>query len=200
MGTDIHYAFQHQAHSDEPWQDIAPQRAPEITRYYPLFALLAGVRNGYGFAGIQTGEPVTPIAEPRGLPFDFIDRYRWWDLPNTHSQSCLSATEMLAWYAAAQAQPLIVCKTGVLDRQTYEAWDGVSSPSRYSGAAKSVSGVLVWDNAVARAKQPHWTDIRCEWTENLAFEFSDFFDAVAALHLAYGTPPAAVRMVFCFDH
>jgi hypothetical protein len=39
-------------------------------RNYNLFAMLADVRNGRGFAGVQTGAGFNPIAEPRGLPDD----------------------------------------------------------------------------------------------------------------------------------
>ncbi len=46
--------------TDEPYQ----------SRNYTVFAAPANVRNGYGFAGIDTGDPLIPIAEPRGLPDD----------------------------------------------------------------------------------------------------------------------------------
>lgn len=39
-------------------------------RNYDLFAILADVRNGYGFAGLDTGDGFKFIAEPRGLPND----------------------------------------------------------------------------------------------------------------------------------
>ena len=39
-------------------------------RNYNLFAMLAGVRNGSGFAGCDTGDGFKPIDEPRGLPKD----------------------------------------------------------------------------------------------------------------------------------
>ena len=39
-------------------------------RNYDLFAILAGVRNGLGFGGCDTGDPVEAIAEDRGLPAD----------------------------------------------------------------------------------------------------------------------------------
>ena len=39
-----------------------------IRRNYGLFAILADVRNGRGFAGILTGSGFEPISEPRGLP------------------------------------------------------------------------------------------------------------------------------------
>lgn len=41
-----------------------------ISRNYNLFAILADVRNGYGFAGVKTGDRYKPISEPRGLPDD----------------------------------------------------------------------------------------------------------------------------------
>lgn len=41
-----------------------------IGRNYDLFAILANVRNGVGFAGVRTGGGFTPIAMPRGIPQD----------------------------------------------------------------------------------------------------------------------------------
>lgn len=58
MGTDIHGVFQ--AFDNGQWRDV--ESSYEQDRHYQLFAVLAGVRNGYGFAGVPTGEPVTPIA------------------------------------------------------------------------------------------------------------------------------------------
>lgn len=39
-------------------------------RNYNLFAILADVRNGRGFAGVKTGDGFNPISAPRGLPED----------------------------------------------------------------------------------------------------------------------------------
>src|SRR4030095_14523751 len=39
-------------------------------RNYNTFAMLANVRNGYGFAGCDTGDGFQPISKPRGLPKD----------------------------------------------------------------------------------------------------------------------------------
>ena len=39
-------------------------------RHYDVFAILADVRNGYGFAGVRTGSGFDPIAPGRGLPSD----------------------------------------------------------------------------------------------------------------------------------
>lgn len=42
----------------------------DIGRNYNLFAILANVRNGRGFAGVKTGDGYEPIDMPRGLPPD----------------------------------------------------------------------------------------------------------------------------------
>lgn len=44
--------------------------SPYSDRNYDLFAILADVRNGRGFAGCYTGEGFNPISEPKGLPKD----------------------------------------------------------------------------------------------------------------------------------
>ena len=69
MGTDIHGVFQRHDAATNTWHDVESTYGQD--RHYQLFAVLAGVRNGYGFAGVPTGEPVTPIAPQRGYPADF---------------------------------------------------------------------------------------------------------------------------------
>jgi hypothetical protein len=77
MGTDIHiYA--------ERWAGAGWHRSPIVVpddRNYWAFAILADVRNGYGFAGHDTGLPLTPIAPPRGIPPDTC-------ILNTETEDC----------------------------------------------------------------------------------------------------------------
>lgn len=66
MGCDIHAVLQRRIGGKwttyrEGWSE----------RNYDLFAILANVRNGTGFAGTKTGDGFTPISLPRGLPRDF---------------------------------------------------------------------------------------------------------------------------------
>ena len=68
MGTDVHAVAQVRS-PGETWRDVPINW--KQGRHYFLFAWLADVRNGRGFAGIVTGDPIEPIAEPRGLPDDF---------------------------------------------------------------------------------------------------------------------------------
>lgn len=66
MGTDIHpYA---EVRVNGKWVK-AEVNIPNERNYW-AFAVLAGVRNGVGFAGCDTGNEVLPISEPRGLPND----------------------------------------------------------------------------------------------------------------------------------
>lgn len=56
--------------SDKRWAMEEYMSQPDDSRNYDLFAILAGVRNGEGFAGCRTGEPFKPIAKLKGYPDD----------------------------------------------------------------------------------------------------------------------------------
>lgn len=49
--------------SDEKWSMKKYMSRPDNGRNYDLFAILAGVRNGEGFAGCRIGERFKPIAD-----------------------------------------------------------------------------------------------------------------------------------------
>lgn len=78
-------------------------------RNYNLFAILADVRNGRGFAGCKTGAGFNPIAEPRGVPEDACAEYKAvtgrWD-GDGHSHSYFTVSELLAydWTQTAKLQ------------------------------------------------------------------------------------------------
>ena len=67
----------------EPYHDNSPKVAhPYDERNYDLYSILADVRNGYGFAGSDTGEGFKVIRgysqdHLRGLPED-VSRYVKW--------------------------------------------------------------------------------------------------------------------------
>src|SRR5215831_1419725 len=89
MGCDIHIVIQRQeangrwhevAYQTRGWQkNWTPQAnipiAPENfrSRNYDLFAILADVRNGFGFAGVPTGDGWPSLAPDRGLPAGFSE-------------------------------------------------------------------------------------------------------------------------------
>lgn len=69
-------------------------------RCYALFAILADVRNGIGFAGSPTGEGFKPISKPRGLPHDVTPRVKkdskQWGVDG-HSHSHQTLDELLRY-------------------------------------------------------------------------------------------------------
>ena len=96
MGCDIHMFVEVKQKDNDWWQSFDaifpypyyhPENAP--TRYnkqftdepyndrnYDLFSALAGVRNGYAFAGCDTGDAIKPIQDPRGLPDNVSDEVK----------------------------------------------------------------------------------------------------------------------------
>jgi len=204
MGTDIHGVFQRKT-SDGAWQDVPSKY--DFDRHYQLFAVLAGVRNGVGFAGVPTGDPVRPIAEPRGLPADFevvqgdlhpiasedlLPPYsrKYWTEEDPlelwmggHPYSWLLADEMLKW-----SPPGNVGKTGVLSREQYLAWDKVSPPESYCGR--------IWGANVVMAPNADWTHIQVSWGSDLRHELDYFFAEVRRLVEEHGD----IRFVFGFDN
>ena len=220
MGTDIHGIFQRYNKATGNWCDIESDY--KQYRDYQLFAVLAGVRNGTGFAGIKTGDAVKPISEPRGLPSDFemdddmhpivklehmaieMREYHRTDEElaiwmGEHSQSWLTGQEMLSWFEHAPT----VSKFGVLDRgvyeawkhRVYEAWKHRGNPTKYCGDINGPNVIVINDTEIEKEQTPNWTHIQCTWKRDLREELAYFFDEVARLVNEYGD----VRFVFGFD-
>ncbi|WP_216324580.1 hypothetical protein [Deinococcus aestuarii] len=85
MGTDIYESYEvweggrwvERVFQSLPDRDHMTEEAdaslacpPQLGRNSALFATLADVRNGVGFAGVRTGTGYRPISPPRGLPGD----------------------------------------------------------------------------------------------------------------------------------
>lgn len=82
MGTDIHVQLEYRKKGEKQWHWLGEylpdfinkgHLSPCTDRCYLWFGLLADVRNGYGFAGCDLGDPVEPIAPHRGLPRDMSE-------------------------------------------------------------------------------------------------------------------------------
>jgi hypothetical protein len=183
MGCDIHGVWQKRV--GDAWDDVPSEY--DQCRDYRLFAVLAGVRAG--------AKAPAPIAAPRGLPDGVsveADRCDFGD----HSRSWLTSAEMLA----ARGRFSRVFMTGIVDRATYEAWDGESCPDEYSAGVVG-SGVLMFDGmndspVVGRLLGvPQWTHRSVNWFENHSEQLAYFFDEVRRLHDLHGE----VRFVFGFD-
>lgn len=208
MGCDIHGVFQKR--TADGWQDVPTTY--EEGRHYFLFAVLAGVRNGFGFAGIPTHTPVVPIAEPRGLPDDFAvegcdthtvsgveilgwrTKYRSEDEPleiwmGDHSHSWLTADEILAY--ASKNSESAVQRRGILSINAYREWDKTSAPEAYCGGVSGPGVKVSLPSEIAEDT----THVECKWVVGGMSEISYFTSEVQRLKDEHGE----VRFVFGFD-
>lgn len=185
MGTDVHAIFQ--ARKDGRWQEIESKW--DQRRHYLLFSWLANVRNGFGFAGVPTYDPITPIAPQRGVPDDFDkDAYEAGDEDapwlGDHSFSWLTADEILA------AEHPKVHRTGIVPIGWFREWDGKTQPQRWSGA---ISGLGIIVASMPSNITPATTHVQIEWDDVAALDY--FVDEIKRLKAEHGE----VRMIFGFD-
>lgn len=189
MGTDINAVFQRK--SGDKWEDVKSNYVEN--RHYELFSHLAGVRNGFGFAGVTTGQAVKPISEPRGLPKDFkvTDEFSH---PTTeqqtkymgyHDHSWLTAEEILSYTYGG------TWKTGIIRLDDLMSWDGVSAPERYSGGIFGES-IVIAENPCDISEET--THVRVFWRQS-SDDFDYFLEEVKRLKEEHGE----IRMVFGFD-
>lgn len=133
---------------------------PLDNRNYTLFALLADVRNGRGFAGVRTGDRITPLSDPRGVPTDAS--YGWlatvdsWG-PDLHSHTWFTLAELL------EANPLYdqrLVRTGVIPGAMYEKLRAEGGkPEEWSG---SISGPKI----ITVTPEEYDAGVRAdEWTQ-----------------------------------
>jgi hypothetical protein len=155
--------------------DYAPFRekyrsAPLDDRNYTLFALLADVRNGRGFAGIATGDPITPLSEPRGVPEDashgWMECVESWDV-DMHSHTWFTLEELV------KQNPLYdqrLVRTGIITAGQYEQIKQTGgTPEGWSGMISGPKILIVSpDEYEAGIRAESWTpeeieEMRVQW-------------------------------------
>ena len=105
---------------ESPTANVPYSRRVFHGRNYDLFAILADVRNGRGFAGISTGRGFEPISTPRGLPADVCERVRaisdsWSIDGHSHSYHTLAQLTAFDWTQETT-------RRGVVDGVTWSRW------------------------------------------------------------------------------
>jgi len=207
MGTDIHYIVQRK--QDNKWIDVETAKYDFKTnkdvggefkygrdRNYYWFAWLADVRNGYGFAGIKTFDPVAPLTSDRGFPEDFEYVEPEWDDEGDqidghdlgdHSQGYATFAEILAHPRPRRTQ------YGVLDVPAYRALRAGIMPTSWSGDIAGPGVVVVEEDEFATRSDA--THVRTSWDAPDGLD--DFIAAVKELATKYGGEN--VRMIFGFD-
>jgi hypothetical protein len=188
-------------------------------RNYDLFAILADVRNGRGFAGVKTGEGFNPISEPRGIPEDASEQYKEiaqrWDCDG-HSHSYFTVRELLDydWTQETGKQGWL----SIAEWEKWSRWDrerGLGPDSWYGfidgGGVKHIStedadalfkGVGWSDRDTVVAKHPQ-TYVQASWGTPYYRAAGNFIEETLSklLKLAGGTKGIDdVRIVFFFDN
>lgn len=205
MGTDIHCLWQ-KKNKDGTYTDI---KAPyNEDRHYYLFAWLGNVRNGFGFAGIKTHEPIEPLSNCRGIPKDVyvddsychpttLDCLADWQLkyrtPNEpvniwlgdHSHSWLTWDEI-----TEGKQPKDNIKTGIISINEFHKWDKITPPESYCGGITGPNVIVAEHINSITDKTTH---VRVQWIDNSSLQY--FIDIVKQLKAEYGEG----RLVFGFD-
>jgi hypothetical protein len=214
MGTDIHTVFQKKVGAAGRWVDIP--NPYEENRDYLLFAWLADVRNGYGFAGVVTHTPIQPIAKPRDLPEDFemgvyedgffddtqhpiggldiMPPYRQKYHTDDETLSVWMGDHSWSWLLGSEvlaADTQIIERTGIVPIGFFKTWDGKTAPVSWCGGV-SGPGILVSHPDTITAKT---TDVIITWKEDTKETLAYFIDMVRKLMEEHGE----IRIVFGFD-
>lgn len=194
-------------------------------RNYDLFAILANVRNGYGFAFTKTGGGLTPIALPKGVPSDVSlevlrDIEEW--SGDGHSHSYFTLKELLEYDWTK-----VTNKEGYVSLESWLRWtkfsNKTSGPDAY---ASMVSGAGIthvteqqayqllesdeislkdkpWHDCEALCKNNPGTFVHITWNEPYYSRARGFLSTALPklLALSDGLEGASdVRIVFFFDN
>ena len=192
----------------------------DLWRNYDLFGILADVRNGVGFAGVDTGEGFIPISQPRGIPEDIGPELR----------GCLHVDHDPSWLTLAEISEYphwrkgATVKRGYVDAYSYKEWvtrtkrkgaplaacGGVSGPdvrivaqSELDAKLDQIPTVKPSDGTLLPFQKidPFWDGIytQIEWPvtyrEAAGSQWWRFFEVIQG----YGDDPTSVRVVFYFD-
>jgi hypothetical protein len=215
MGCDIHF-FVEVKQQDGTWKSADEWETEYGYTYvtwgkqfyrgrnYDLFAILADVRNGRGFAGIKTGEGFNPIAEPKGLPEDASPEVAAnsedWDVDG-HSHSWFTFAELRAfdWQQESRHQ-------GWVGIEEFKEYAKTGKPSSWCGGVGGTSVVLVTidqmmefvnGNVAMQDGKSYYTLV--SWTETYAESVGSFLTETLPKMEALGAPDE-VRAVFWFDN
>ena len=214
MGTDIHGGFI-KVVKDKFGNVVSKQPIKtnwNFDRNYTLFAILAGVRNGYGFAGCYRHEPLQPIAEGRGIP-EFISvveerteelynkYYGRWDDEEEFgcwlgdpSYTHMTVNEILEWKGWNNH----LSQGGVVSVEHYEETVAKGKePESWCGGISGGGVVTVAeDEYKSGAKATH---VKCFWKseQSLGERYDWFLEEIELIKNEYGED---VYLVIGFDN
>lgn len=215
MGCDIHAFVEAKRFGD--WRHVyRPEKEAgswidnyyfPTDRDYDWFAVLANVRNGYGFAGCDTGDGFIPIADPKGLPEDVSVMVKAesdkWD-SDGHSHSWITLKELQAYDWDRETR-----KRGVIPAEEYDKLGYGNAPKEWSGWVSGPGIVVVPHDDYEHLKKTGDLSpsakyyVQTDWSLKYRDRFKHYFDKhlprLAELAELYGGPEN-VRVVFWFDN
>lgn len=217
MGCDIHFYVEKKEGdrwvSADTWtpdryepgrMEVAWDNRVYKGRNYDLFAMLADVRNGKGFAGVDTGDGFKPIASPKGLPDDVSPEVKaesdaWGEDGHSHSYFTLAELEGYDWHGQKTKH------RGWVDAENFKAFRLKGKPDGWSGGVSGYSVKHISnDEMEGRLKYDGDTSNRytqVEWEETYADSVRRFLDeTLPKLREMAGGDPHSVRAVFWFDN
>lgn len=216
MGCDIHLYVEKQINgkwtSIDEWHpdDWDPERqiVPFDLRYYngrnyDLFGILANVRNGIGFGGIDTGDGFIPITQPRGLPDNCssevaTESAEWGS--DGHSHSYLTLAELIAYNWEQTTK-----RRGWVNATQYTDRDECGRPKSWCGGVSGASVKHVTEKtmqqliAVGKATDKHYCQI--EWEVEYYYAVGTFVtETIPRLKELSEGDYNSIRIVFWFDN
>lgn len=176
-----------------------------VGRNYDLFAILANVRNGRGFAGGDTGDGFVPISKPRGVPKDASREYlqhvvQWKDDGHSHSFLTVAELDAYDWNQTTKHR-------GWVDLKEYKVFKETGTPPNWYGgvvgacvkhvSAEDMDRLLSGEDIPAEGLS-YYT--RVEWPETYAASCEHFLTKTLPALRALDPDPNNVRVVFFFDN
>lgn len=178
--------------TDTPWSG----------RNYRLFSVLADVRNGRGFAGIDTGNAIEPISKPKGLPVDVSPEVRsvsedWGCDGHSHSYLTLSELKGYAWDKK-------MVNRGYVSLEGYRELKKEAKPNCWCGDVGGQNVVKISPDMASDIKSGPTVKsyyVRMEWEDSIKDYCRHFIEFMFPLleKVANGKPDH-VRIVFWFDN
>lgn len=192
-------------------------------RNYDLFGMLANVRNGHGFAGIQTGDGWEYLSDPRGLPIDLSEGLRKRIDPDyseddsdiwlgDHSFSWLTLAELQEFFKK-HAEGGTKC-FGVIPLSKFREWldakeygppseycGGVTGPDIVTLEASQCKTTEEFDAVIADAEHTigRKVHIRISWYEGYLYAAGRFYSQIMPALAEVAEDANDVRIVFAFD-
>lgn len=213
MGCDIHCYCE--VRKNGKWEELKEKifkscyseelsSDPYHGRNYDLFAILANVRNGRGFAGSDTGNGFMPISPLKGLPADVSGEIKKssdsWDCDG-HSHSWVTLKELIDYNWSQKT-----FKRGVVNENEYKTFKLNGEPDGWCSSCSGPNIVMINnDEMESFIKNPETKETGKEYYTRIIWG-TTYYDAAGSFYkntipaLKSLGNPEDVRLVFWFDN